>query len=275
MAKRRKIIYAGAMVYECIYSAFNPCDPAAVQKSKRRMSRAAIDRMNCSSATRKLELRMAAAFALDDLVITLTYDEDHLPDSYAGAAKCLNKFLRQLRAVRKARGQELYYIYVSEGKHGDHRLHHHVIINATGTDYEDVNSLWVYGRDTDFATIGSRGGYHGYRNWAVYLSKERREASLNGKRMFVPSKNLPKPEAVSEWADDATSIETPPGAFEITSAGDRDEYASYKYIVYVLPSLARAVEARNLRAWSNPITSRHGCRNGVRGLERGIKRGKI
>lgn len=272
MAKRRKIIRAGALTYECIHSSFNPCDPAPVQKSKKRMSREAIARMNCNSATRKLELRMAAAFSLDALVITLTYDDDHLPDNYTGAAQCLAKFLRQLRQVRKARGEDLLYIYVSEGKHGDHRFHHHVIINETGRDYEDIRSLWIYGTDIDIETIASRGGWHGYRNWAVYLSKERREASLNGKKMFVCSRNLPKPESYSEWATDSTSIETPPGAEELERAGDRDAYASYQYIVYVQQGCGNKLTHQ---AWNRPITYGRAHRKTARRLQGGAGSDKI
>ena len=103
---------------------------------------------NDKCSWRELELMLAGNFGKRALVLTLTYDNAHLPGSKAEANKFFQKSIRKLRAARKLRGAELKYIYVTEGFHEkrendwlegdgsleDRRLHHHVVINTTGID---------------------------------------------------------------------------------------------------------------------------------------------
>lgn len=261
--KRRKTIYAGRRVYSVVYTVASPRDDAYKAKKIRKISSAAVARINCNTAVRKLEHRMYCGFEPDDLVITLTYRDADLPTGYAGAQKCLAAFLRLLRRERERHGQELRYIYCTEGKHGDHRLHHHLILNSTGEDIETIRSLWRYGDEVDLSYIHKRG----YRGWAEYLSKERRDASLNGKRMYVCSRNVPKPEIDYEYVDDSTSLEAPPGAQEVIESGDRNEFASFRYIEYTLPEWSKP-RGRRQPNKADPfysdskstVTTRQGCR---------------
>ena len=92
-------------------------------------------------AWQKLELLLAANFTPRDLVVTLTYDDDHLPDDRDGAVDKIKGFWMQLRKARRLAGQSLRYVYVTEGVHGDKRLHHHVVIDGTGGDLETLQSL--------------------------------------------------------------------------------------------------------------------------------------
>ncbi len=62
-----------------------------------KMSSAARRRLNLKAASRQLELLIAANFTRRDLVVTLTYDDEHLPQSRAEAVKNLKKFFRALR----------------------------------------------------------------------------------------------------------------------------------------------------------------------------------
>ena len=71
-----------------------------------------------------------------------TYRDADLPDSRAAAVKLLRAFIKALRQHRKARGQDLKYIYTTEEKHGEARLHHHLVISSTGADIEVIRSLW-------------------------------------------------------------------------------------------------------------------------------------
>lgn len=260
LAKRRKTIYAGNVVYDVVYTVANPRMPEDVRKQVKQISTVAQAKTNCNTATRKLELLMAANFSLSDLVLTFTYDDAHLPATYQDAQKIWSKFIRQLRQVRKMRGQTLKYIYVPEGLHDNHRFHHHMIINATAQDLEVMHSLWTYGAQVDLTYLHEKG----YYGWARYLSKERREASLNGKRMYIPSKNLQKPEVEYAWVDDAVTIETPPGATEIEKSEDRNAYASYKYIKYTMPTISylqKQKRGSSFYADSKPtVTSRHARR---------------
>ena len=119
-----------------------------------------------------------------------------------------------------------------EGRHGDHRPHAHLILNAVGGDLDLMRSLWVWGDNVDLNYIEDRG----YDVWAGYFTKERREASLNGKKQFVGSRNHVRPTVTYQWVDDAAMIDPPPGVQVIDDSGiKRNAYASCRYLKYMVP----------------------------------------
>lgn len=112
---------------------------------------------NLKCSWRELELTLAANFGSKDWVLVLTYDDDHLPPDKRSADKIFQKLIRRYRAVRRKRGEELRYVYNTEGFHEvrtydwmdadgeleDKRLHHHVVLNFTSPeDLEEIRSLW-------------------------------------------------------------------------------------------------------------------------------------
>ena len=230
--KRRKTIRAGRLVWDVIYTVPRPNATQQERKRIREVTAEQIAQTNCNTAQRKLELLMAANFEPDDLVFSLTYRDEDLPASPEVTRRRLGKVFAQLRAYRKARGlPELKYIYVLEGRHGDHRPHVHLILNAIGGDLELIKSLWVWGDDIQLNYIRERG----YDGWAGYLTKERREASLNGKKQFVGSRNLDRPTVTYEWVDDGATVDAPPGAQLLDEGGGRNECASCRFVKYLLP----------------------------------------
>lgn len=231
--KRRKTIRAGRLVYDIAYTVPRPNATKQERGRIREVTAEQIARTNCNTAQRKLELLMAANFEPGDLLISPTYRDDDLPGSVDITRRRLSKVFAQIRAHRKARGQpDLKYIYVIEGRHGDHRPHVHIILNATGDDLELFRSLWIWGDDVQLNYIRERG----YDGWAGYLTKERREASLNGKKQWVGSRNLAQPITTYEWVDDGATVDAPPGAQVLDEGGGRNESASCRYIKYLLPA---------------------------------------
>lgn len=231
--KRRKTIRAGRLVYDIAYTVPRPNATPQERKRIREVTAEQIARTRCNTAQRKLEMLMATNFEPDDLVFTATYRGEDLPASPEVTRRRLTKMFAQIRAYRKARGlPELKYIYVLEGRHGDHRPHVHIVMNAVGNDLELFQSLWIWGDNVDMKMIGDRG----YDVWAGYFTKERREASLNGKKQYVGSRNLKRPSVTYEWVDDGAMIDPPPGVQVIDDSGiKRNEYASCRYIKYMLP----------------------------------------
>lgn len=231
--KRRKTIRAGRLVWDITYTVPRPNASKQERKRIREVTEEQIQRTNANTAQRKLEQLMACNFDENDLVLTVTYRDADLPDSADVTRKHLGKVFAQMRAYRKARGlPDLKYIYVLEGRHGDHRPHAHIIINATtGGDLELMRSLWIWGDDIQLNYIRERG----YDGWAGYLTKERREASLNGKKQFVPSRNLDRPVTTYEWVDDGTTVDAPPGAQVLDEGGGRNEIASCRFVKYLMP----------------------------------------
>lgn len=230
--KRRKTIRAGRLVWDITYTVPRPNATKQERKRIREVTEEQIQRTNANTAQRKLEMLMATNFDEGDLVLTVTYRDADLPDSADVTRKHLGKVFSQMRAYRKARDlPELKYIYILEGRHGDHRPHAHIIINAAGGDLELMRSLWIWGDDIQLNYIRERG----YDGWAGYLTKERREASLNGKKQFVGSRNLARPVTTYEWVDDGTTVDAPPGAQVLDEGGGRNEIASCRFVKYLMP----------------------------------------
>lgn len=230
--KRRKTIRAGRLVWDIAYTVPRPNASKQERKRVREVTEEQVARTNANTAQRKLEMLMATNFDEGDLVLTVTYRDADLPDSADVTRKHLGKVFAQMRTYRKARGlPDLKYIYVLEGRHGDHRPHAHIIVNATGGDLELMRSLWIWGDDIQLNYIRERG----YDGWAGYLTKERREASLNGKKQFVGSRNLARPITTYEWVDDGTTVDAPPGAQVLDEGGGRNEIASCRFVKYLMP----------------------------------------
>lgn len=230
--KRRKTIRAGRLVWDCTYTVPRPNASKQERKRIREVTEEQVARTNANTAQRKLEQLLACNFDDTDLVLTVTYRDADLPASADVTRRHLGKVFAQMRAYRKARSlPDLKYIYVLEGRHGDHRPHAHIIINAVGNDLELMKSLWIWGDDIQINYIRERG----YDGWAGYLTKERKEASLNGKKQFVGSRNLARPVTTYEWVDDGTSVEAPPGAQVLDEGGGRNEIASCRFVKYLMP----------------------------------------
>lgn len=234
MAKRKKVITAGRLVSAVAYTTTYPRDSEHVRAGKLKISSKARCLINLKTSARKLKLKLAANFGVQDLVITLTYRDADLPPYRAAARTVLKKFLVQLRAARRARGKELYYIYVTEERHGEGRLHHHLVLNATGQDYDEIRSLWIWGDNIEFETID----LYGYAELASYLTKEpRAEGSANGARTWEGSRNLQSPETESGWMRDDETLTAPPGAVILDRREEQNEFGTYTYLEYLMPEI--------------------------------------
>ena len=230
MAKFKKIIVAGPLVVETVYPAPNPRDSAGVRAGKKALSSEAQRRMNLKYAYQKLELEIAANFGVRDLYATLTYDDTHLPSSRKEANARMAAFWKRFRAARKAKGEELRYIYVTEHKHGDGRWHHHVLLNATGDDYALIRKLWGQG-GVEFIQLRIDRDKN-YETLARYLCKEQRDKV--GLRLWSGSRNLQKPEKECFRVPNDTPLVPPKNATVLTDTGDvTTAYGHFRYIKYL------------------------------------------
>lgn len=193
---------------------------------------------NLKSSWRELELALAANFGARDVVVTLTYDDAHLPADKKQAAEQMRRFFRKIRSVRKLRGQELRYIYVTEGAHGaqedsyfggdgtleDRRIHHHLVINSVGAgDWDELRSLWAGGGYLRFEPLD----VHYYAELAKYLTKEAREfgRAKPGERTWRASRNLARAEVeYIEIPSDSVTLSPPPDAVDYRSFHERNPY---------------------------------------------------
>ena len=207
MAKRRKKIIAGDLILEAIYTTPEPRDGEHTRAVKSKMTTKARQSLNLKSARRKLELKISANFKPTDLHVVLTYDNQHLPKDRKSALVCIRKYIDMVRKIRKLKGVQLKYIYVTEGKHGNKRLHHHIIINATGNDLEVLQSLWTYGSvNVEYIKAGQYVDRQ-YIELATYLTKEENDSRPTGSQTWTSSKNLVQPIETSEYVNNNTATE--------------------------------------------------------------------
>lgn len=238
MAKAIKHIKAGLLNFEII-GTVPEASPVRQRRSGRCCATCAAQQFyNDKCSWRELALILGANFGRRDWVVTPTYDNPHLPPGKTEADKCAQKFIRKLRAVRRKRGQELRYIYVTEGLHGaaedeffgedgpleDRRLHHHMVLNGVGPgDLEEIRSLWPGGGYVRIEPVD----VHYYRELAKYLTKEPREygRAKPGEHAWRASRNLKKYEVkYIEIPSDSVTLSPPPGAVDYVQFSEKNPY---------------------------------------------------
>lgn len=235
----KRVIVAGPLVVEAVYPAPHPKDGRSVRQGKKELSSEAQQRMNLKYAYQKLELLIAANFGERDLFATLTYDNEHLPENRKESLEKIKAFLKRLRAARKKEKQDLRYIYVTEHKHRhesfymDGRWHHHILINATGEDYDLIRQLWGQG-NVEFRSIRVDQEKN-FESLARYFCKEQRDAP--GLRLWSGSRNLRKPERECFRVEEGTVLKMPPKSrcIRLADTGDvNTDYGYYHYIKYIV-----------------------------------------
>lgn len=249
MAKVLKQVRCGRLVCAVIYTQAAAGDSPRARAEKKRASTAARERINARTSFQKLERTLAANFDDGDLLVTLTYDDKHLPMDREGAVRRIRAFNTKLRKARKARGQELKYVYVTEGAYAGGRLHHHMVVNSTGQDLEELRQLWPYGvgiqiRRLTFNKLDT------YEALASYLTKEPREFGHPrvGERTWTPSLNLEQPEEVTERVPDYVTLAAPPEAETLAKLGPEvNGYGEFAWIKYLLPRDPRRKRPRTRR----------------------------
>lgn len=190
---------------------------------------------NDLTAAERFKRILATNFTPRDVIATLTYSDEALPATAEIAnKKKLKPFIRRLRSEYGELGELFKYAYVTEGYHGDRRLHHHIVLPKIAELEEIVKRLWSKnGEIQDFRPIGRKG----YRGWAMYLTKEPRKTGRQyvGQRMWTPSLNLQKPEVTTYEMPDGYEYEPPPGVVILDNRSLDWEWFKGQYISYFVP----------------------------------------
>lgn len=240
----KRIITAGPLVMEAVYSASSVRDGPRVRQGRRALSSRAKQRMNFIYAWQKLKLLIAANFGPGDIFGTLTYSDERLPPGRREVMRDISAFTKSLR--RERTGKELRYIYVIEHKHDAGRWHVHILINASGDDYDRIRRLWGRG-NVEFRKIRVDREKH-YETLARYFCKEQRDRP--GLRLWSGSRNLRKPERDSFRVEADTSLRAPPKGKALLLAEETvvTTYGKFRYIEYVmLAGLPRPKRSRRRR----------------------------
>lgn len=233
--ERRKIIQAGTLWMAVQYTAIRGGNQSSRREARAQISSPARESLNAKLSWQKLMLVLAANFRSTDLVVTLTYRDEHLPIRRELADRRLDYLIRNLREYRRERGQPLVYVRITEGYHSGGRLHHHLIINATGQDYESIRQLWQRdGDDVDFEPFGMDGA----ERWAKYLTKEPREKGRRyvGDRTWRTSRNAKRPIVYpTEYVEAESELPLPPGAFVLDRTQCENCYGRFCHVMARLP----------------------------------------
>ena len=230
--KTKKIITAGSLVIECVYPRVTRTDSQKVRAAKHKASSEAQRRMNKIYSYEKLELMLAANFRPGDLVITLTYDDKHLPPNRKTAEARLRYFRQKLTKLRKTEHQDMRMVWNTESRHGDGRYHHHIVLNSTGEDFSIIRELWLYGADIHIDRLQIE-GEKSYESLARYMCKE--EPERVGQRTWSYTRNCLKPEVETFRVEDDTTVQAPKGATVLAEKTERTQYAAYKIVKYLAP----------------------------------------
>lgn len=234
--KTKKIISAGPLVLEAIYPRCSRWDDPRTRGAKRKLSSEAQQRMNAKYSYQKLELMLAANFRPGDLILTLTYDDAHLPRSREAAAARLKKFRTDLSALRRRSGHELLMIFNIENVFGQGRWHHHCVINAVGEDFETIRKLWVSGENVEIRKLQIDKD-HSFESLARYMCKEARERP--GLRSWSCTRNCRKPEVETFPVPDDTPLQPPKGATVYEDSRSSNEFGSWRVVKYLAPNWRR------------------------------------
>lgn len=164
------------------------------RKKKKKESRKEQKNLNAKNARKRLRRILNANFDNRDLIVHLTYSDEHLPGDEDQAIRDRNNYIRRIKNYRNKNNlPDLKYIAVLEYSEADPRdrrtktrIHHHIVIS--GMDRDKVEELWGRGRAN---ADRLQPGENGFEELANYISK-----NPKGKKRYSPSRNLiiPEPE---------------------------------------------------------------------------------
>lgn len=234
MAKIRKIITAGCLTIESIYTAYSPRDGYVARAEKRKISTEAQKWQNLKNAYQKLEIQLAANIRPGDWKVCLTYAPEQLPPNRAAAQKDIAAFLRRLRSRRR---EPWVYFYRLEHKHkaGSH-WHFHLYLTRGAETTDDLARLWGKG-DVNYCAPIVIDEEETYEKLARYIVKEAPDKL--GQHLWEHSRRLAKAEVDRVRLPDDADISVPPGCILLGEcSGSRSMYGSYHSIKFmVLPQL--------------------------------------
>lgn len=224
---------AGSLVKECraIRPRLSSGDTPYERTEKNKILRPRGDSSVCRSRVDRLELRLAL-FGHEGRAYVLTFDAEHEPHTFDDVRKAWRSFLRRLKLQA---GKPIDYVYLIEGRHGDHRYHMHLVVRDADFAPEDIKDMWRFGlvlrdwpllmhdRDT-------------YRRTAKYFCKEQTDGLVIpiSARQWVSSRTLSAQIPPSEhWRATSGWIPIPEDCRISGTYSTSNEFGQYRYAWYI------------------------------------------
>ena len=237
---------AGPLVKECraLRPNYSRYDTPDVRREKAEIKRSSGVTSVCRTRRDRLELRLAL-FGRDGIFYTLTFDREHECYSLDEVRRRWKAFLYRLR--KWSGRQEIDYIYLIEGRHGDRRYHIHAVLRDSEFPPAVVRYLWPFGVDVDDQPL-LKGEKDSYARLAEYMNKERSDGVVLplDRKLWVSSRSLCRQlPAVETWRDSSGVIEIPTGAVVLQHQPlYRNRFGCYTYAKWLLPPLDVPARAR-------------------------------
>lgn len=240
MAKKKmKTVRAGRQVRQIIYPVQYATDPPRARAAKRKASTTAQATLNRRHSFEKAQDLIAENFDVGDLLLTLTYDDTHYPASRKTAEgrckRCIGEIRKRWRAMRW--GDPVIF-WVTEEKHGDGRLHHHLIVKAPRAKcFALLRSCWPWGSVTDIKKL-QVDKEKNFESIARYLCKEAPEL---GKHQWHITRSASRPDVDIRWVSGDAMIRPPKGSLILATVSVHDYQfgAGYQYATYIVPLVRR------------------------------------
>lgn len=230
---------AGPLVKECrsIRPRLAANDTPWERTEKNKILRPPRDSSVCRTRVDRLELRLAL-FGYEGSVYTLTFDREHEPERFQDVRKVWKSFCKRLRRWKE---HSFDYIYLIEGRHGDHRYHIHAVFRDSDFSPAEIRFLWKCGMVDDQPLLKFPGD--SYRRTAKYWNKEATDGFTIpiDARTWVASRSLSrKLPPVKKWRDGCGNIPIPPNAHCGSDNHMKTDFGEYYYASYILDKVAFA-----------------------------------
>lgn len=224
---------AGPLVKECraLRPRLSANDTPYERTEKNKILRPPRDSSVCRTRVDRLELRLAL-FGFEGSSYTLTFDPEHEPEKFKDVRKAWRSFLRRLKLWKK---RPFDYVYLIEGRHGDHRFHIHLVLRDSDFSPAEVRFLWKFGENVDDEPL-LRGLYDSYRRTAKYFNKEATDGITIpiSARTWVASKTLnAKLPPLEVFRDVSGQIPIPEDVRVSGASTVRNEFGRYYYSWYI------------------------------------------
>ena len=239
MAKTLKRIDAVGLQVEALYSKKRRNDTPQQRAAKQKASSEAQRRMNQIYSYQKLELLLATNYptAGSGLVVTVTFDDKHMPKTREEAQIRFRYFMKKLRTARRSAGlPDPVVISTPEIlTSASGRWHYHLVIDNTGNDLNMIRDSWIYGSDIEAEKLR----VDDEKNWetlARYMTKELRECqeydAKPGLHGWSCTRNVKRPQIDTVTVEDDYELTPPEGSTVLLDEKKRTEFASFHILKY-------------------------------------------
>lgn len=197
---RKKMVYAlkeiraGDQLEIEIYPQFKTMDDVPPEgKIKKKDNSKAQRNLNDKNARKYVERLINENFTDNDLWITLTYDDEHIPQDgdVDAAIRNMQNYIKRINYQRKKRGLGVakYVIVNAYNPDEEIRWHHHIVMDGE-MDMDTVEACWKQSSRNEVRRLQT--DENGLSGMAHYIVEEKNR--IKSEKRWISSKGLVKPD---------------------------------------------------------------------------------